>query len=245
MFGRRYIRDGGQWWGKPSSEKYLLTGMGRCDCGKAITVIGGKTGSAGRRKNIYDYGCSYHHIRGDTVCDNGHRARMQWMDAAVINAIDQQVLTPDAIAYTVEQMAKRVAQELRRNPQKPRELEREARAIQKELDRFMRLIAGDQAPEAVLAEIKRRERRLKELERERDTLGQTLPDLGPDEIRRMCGERLARFRELLLGDVPIARQAFRKLLPEPLRVFPAVLEGRRTLRFEGSTTLGPLFDTVY
>lgn len=32
-------------------------------------------------------------------------------------------------------------------------------------------------------------------------LGQALPDLGPDEIRKMCGERLARFRELLLARV--------------------------------------------
>jgi hypothetical protein len=52
----------------------------------------------------------------------------------------------------------------------------------------------------------------------------------------MCGEWLGRFRELLLGDVPLARQALRKLLPQPLKVFPAVVEGRRTLRFKGSTT---------
>ena len=217
--------------------------MGRCECGKAITVIGGKTGSAGRRKNIYYYGCSYHHTRGDTVCDNGHRARMQWLDAAVIDAIEQQALTPEAIAYTVDQMAKRVTQELRRNPQRPRELDAEARTIRKELERFMRLVADGEVPQAILLEIKRRKERLRELDREREMLGQSMPDLGPGKLRKLCGERLARFRDLLLGDVPVARQALRKLLPEPLRVFPAVVEGRRTLRFEGATTHGPLFDT--
>jgi hypothetical protein len=59
----------------------------------------------------------------------------------------------------------------------------------------------------------------------------------------MCGDRLTRFRGLLLGDVPVARQAIRKLLPEPLKMSPAFVGGRRTLRFEGATTLGPLFDT--
>jgi len=59
----------------------------------------------------------------------------------------------------------------------------------------------------------------------------------------MCADRIGRFKDLLLGDVPVARQALRKLLPEPLKVFPAVSEGRRTLRFEGDTHLGPLFDT--
>jgi hypothetical protein len=212
-----YIRDGGQWWGKPSAEKYLLTGMGRCTCGKAITVIGGKTGSGHNRKNIYYYGCSYHHTRGETVCNNNYRARMQWLDASVIKAIESQVLTPDAIAYTVEQMAKRVAQELRRNPHKPRELEAEARALRKELERFMRLIADGKAPDTVLAEVRRREERLAQLEREQQLVSQPLPDLGPVDIRKLCGERLGRFQDLLLGDVPVARQALRKLLPEPSR----------------------------
>ena len=238
-----YIRDGGEWWGKPSSEKYLLSGMGRCDrCGKAVTVIGGKTGTGKNRSNIYYYGCSYHHTRGETVCTNNHRARLQWLDEAVIKAINAQVLTPEAIAYTVEKMAKLVEQELKRNPDKPRELEAEARGLRRELDRFMRLIADGKAPEAILAEIKRREDRLRELERERDTLQQGLPAHTPADIRRMCGERLARFKDLLLGDVPVARQALRKLLPEPSTVRPALVEGRRTLRFEGVTTLGPLFD---
>jgi 2-hydroxychromene-2-carboxylate isomerase len=43
------------------------------------------------------------------------------------------VLTSDAIAYTVEKMAKVVALELERNPYKPRELEAEARSLRKEL----------------------------------------------------------------------------------------------------------------
>jgi hypothetical protein len=140
-------------------------------------------------------------------------------------------------------MAKLVTQELKRNPSRPRDLAAESRAIQKELDRFMRLVADGKAPDVVLAEIKRREDRLKEVEREREALGQPLPQFGPAEVRKMCGERLGRFRGLLLEDVPVARQALRKLLAEPLKVFPAVVEGRRTLRFEGSTTLGPLFDT--
>src|SRR4051812_16820878 len=58
----------------------------------------------------------------------------------------------------------------------------------------------------------------------------------------MCGERLKRFEDLLLGDVPVARQALRKLLPEPLRIAPVVVGGRRTLSFEGETVLGPLFE---
>jgi hypothetical protein len=62
---------------------------------------------------------------------------------------------------------------------------------------------------------------------------------GPRRKSELCGERLGRFKDLLLGDVPVARQALRKLLPEPLKVLPAFTGGRRTLRFEGDTLLGP------
>jgi hypothetical protein len=113
-----YIRDGGHWWGKPSSEKYLLTGMARCaDCGKTISIIGGKSGSGTRRKNIFYYGCSYYHTRGETVCENNHRARMEWLDAAVIQAIEG-LLTPEALAYTEAVAKKEVMRALKENPVK-------------------------------------------------------------------------------------------------------------------------------
>ena len=77
------------------------------------------------------------------------------------------------------------------------------------------------------------------------TLADAPPAWTVAEIRAMCGERLRRFPELLHGNVPVARQALRKRLPEPLSFAPATIEGRRTLRFEGVTTLGPLFDPTY
>ncbi len=83
----------------------------------------------------------------------------------------------------------------------------------------MRLIADGKAPETVLAEVRRREERLEQLEREQQLVSQPLPDLGPVDIRKLCGERLGRFQDLLLGDVPVARQALRKLLPDPSRCF--------------------------
>ena len=59
---------------------------------------------------------------------------------------------------------------------------------------------------------------------------------------RMCRERLGRLKDLLLSDVPVARQALRKLLPEPLEIAPVTVDGRLTNEFEGVTTLGPQLD---
>ena len=166
-----YIRDGGHWWGRPATEKYLLAGMGRCSCcGKTIAAIGGYVGTAPNRRKMTYYCCPYHHTRGATVCANDHRATMESLDSAVIEAIRKQVLTPQAIAYATEQAAALVERTLKENPDKARQLEAEANKLQKELERFMRLIADGKAPDTVLAEIKRREQRLTELERERQVL---------------------------------------------------------------------------
>jgi ssDNA-binding Zn-finger/Zn-ribbon topoisomerase 1 len=212
--------------------------MGKCkSCGKHLAILGG-------RQKVYYYGCSYRHTRGETVCSNNHRARMEWLDAAVIESIRRQ-LSPEQIAYTVEKMAQLVERERKGNKDKPRQLQAEARELQTKLDRFMRAIADGEEPKTILGEIKRLETRLEAIKGELQALSESLPVWTPAQIRDKCGERLRRFEELLLGDVPLARQALRRLLIEPLRIAPVTVQGRRTLRFEGATTLGPLLDPSY
>jgi hypothetical protein len=75
-------------------------------------------------------------------------------------------------------------------------------------------------------------------------LQQTPTALDMGEIRALCSERLSRFKQLLSADVPAARQALQKLLPEPLSVTPVTVQGRKTLAFEGTTVLGPLLEPV-
>ena len=240
-----YIRDGGEWWGRPSQEKYLLSGLARCaGCGKAITVLRGTNGSGGARQPAAWYACSYNHNRGRVICANDHHAPMAALDRAVIETVKQHVLVPEAIAYTVAAAAAIIERELKQNPDKPRQLDADARRLRREIGRYVAAVAkaGDVAE--LVAELKRRKERLAEVEREQAALVTAPPRWTPAEIRATCGEQLRRFDELLRGDVPVARQALRKLLPEPLRLSPVTAGGRRTLRFEGVTTLGPLLQKV-
>jgi hypothetical protein len=156
------------------------------------------------------------------------------------------VFKPETIAYTVEKAAEIVERELKKNPDKPRELEAEARKLRKELARFLQLIGEGKAPDAVLLEIRRREDRLKVIERERAALVEAPPTWSVAQIRVMCGERLRRFPELLHGAVPVANQAIGKLLVEPFTFYPhTTADGTRTLGFKAITTLGPLFDPAH
>jgi hypothetical protein len=91
----------------------------------------------------------------------------------------------------------------------------------------------------------RREARLAEIEAELSEVEQKHPHADEAEIRKTCGELIGRFKGLLLGEVPLARQALRRLLDGPLRVSPATVDGRKTLRFDGDTVLGPLVDPIY
>ena len=241
-----YIRTAGESWGRPSHERYLLSGLSRCSCcDKSITVLKGTNGSGEARRPAGGYACSYNHNRGRAVCTNDHRAPMDYLDAAVIDAIREHTLAPEAIAFTVAHAAEIVEREIKQNPDKSRQLEAEVRRLRREIERYVAAVAkADDVPELIAA-LRQRKERLAEVERELAGLATTPPRWTSAEIRAMCGERLRRFDELLLGDVPGARQALRKLLPEPLRLSPVTDGGRRTLRFEGVTTLGPLLQKVW
>ena len=68
------------------------------------------------------------------------------------------------------------------------------------------------------------ETRLKEINGEQQRLSEAVPVMTAAQIRDKCGTQLKRFEELLLSDVPLARQALRRLLAEPLQIAPATVK---------------------
>lgn len=170
---------------------------------------------------------------------------MAHLDAAVVAAIRERVLVPEGVAYTIAQASAIVERQLEQNPNKPRQLDAEARQLRREIERYVAAVAkADDVPELLVA-LKQRKERLADVERQQATMATRSPLWTVAEIRAICGEQLQRFEQHLLGDVAGARQALRKLLPEPLRLSPATADGRRTLRFEGVTTLGPLLQKCW
>jgi len=137
-----------------------------------------------------------------------------------------------------------IKRELAKNPNKLQQLEAEAKKLRKELERFMQLVADGDAPARVAAEVKRRESRLQEIEEEQK-VARVPPTVTEEQIRALCRDRLARYRELLHANTPVARQALRRLLPQPLRIRPVTVDGRNTLAFEGETVLGPLVEPLH
>lgn len=110
----------------------------------------------------------------------------------------------------------------------------------------MALVVKGKAPARVVAEIEAREARIKALEAELAQAQAPADELDTPRLKKAPRSHPARFKGLIYSDVPLPRQALRKLLGgQPMRVSPAVRNGRKTLVFEGRTPLGTLLQPDY
>lgn len=252
-----YVRENnGTLWGRPDSgreSKYLLTGLARCGCkngehvcGRNIVVTGGQ------KQSHYYYGCSYNQFRGSNICSNDTRARMAEIDEMVLNEIEATVLTPEAVQFVADEAVRLYEAMLKQKPEQLPQLEAEIKRERRELANMMKLAASGNAPKTVLADIGVRERRLEALIEQvaRYQTPRRSDDLELRRARKQALEHVARFKDLLRSDVPVARQALRKLLRDehgefsPLMFVPIVRDGRKTYDVRGIIGASVLFSKV-
>jgi site-specific DNA recombinase len=232
----------GELHGRPSPERtsrYLLSGLMRCDdCGGAMVTTSASVGSGSTRRREPHYLCSYRHNRGSTVCDNTRRARLDEVDERVLTAIEQVALTPDAVSYVVQKVVERVMLAQRSSPSQSTKIETERQRLERELNRFVSLIAQGKVPDRILQEIAIREKRINELKTEQELLQTSkLTRLDAARIRELAIARAADLRTTLYGNVPQARQTLQQLLAGPIR-FKMDESG---YKLAGNTCIGPLF----
>ena len=240
-----YIRDAkGHLWSKPDNgrtSKYLLSGFVRCGvCGANMIGIWVLSGGSGRKRvKDYRYHCAYHHNRGESVCNNRLKPRMKELDALVLDAIKKSVLDKDNIEYVIKKAMEEVARLQKEQPNRGAALEKELRKTEGELKNFLSLIADGNAPKSVLQEIRAKEGKIEALKAEvaRYTAPAHMDELDFKRLERNLRERLEQFEELIHGDVPVARQALRKLLKKPLILKPE----ENGYILEGESSLGALF----
>ncbi len=246
---KTYLRaTDGKLWGRPGAgveSRYLLTGLGRCAiCGGNITMLGGYVGSNGKRRPVRYYGCSHRQNRGSTVCTNDHRAHMEEADAAILDAIKQTILTPEAVDYIVDEATRRIAEQQASASDRPKRLETELRKARRKLDNFLGLIAEGKAPASVLGAIRELEQAIETKTTELGRLTMAQPsELDQRRMKKQLREQVGRFDELIHSDVPIARQALRKLMAGPIAFSPQVRDGRKGYELKWETKIGVLLCT--
>jgi hypothetical protein len=65
-------------------------------------------------------------------------------------------------------------------------------------------------------------------------------ELDQRRTKKQLREQIGKFDELIHSDVPIARQALRKLLAGPIAFSPVVRDGRKGYELEWNTKIGAL-----
>jgi hypothetical protein len=153
-----YLRDTrGKLWGKPDIRRegqYLLSGLAKCAlCGWNIAVLGGK-----RRV----YGCTHALERG--VCSNDVSRPVDLVDAAFLEKLKQEVLTPEGFRYALECGVADVIEKLAEDPDRGSALEREKVALSRKIERMVAAIGDGNGPSALVREIAKAEARVSEID---------------------------------------------------------------------------------
>ena len=217
--------------------RYLLSGLAQCGvCGWNLVV-------RGNTPRIY--GCSHFHQRG--TCTNALSQHVPKVDDSFLAALEREVLTPERFRYAVEVAVEQVRERLAEDPDSRPALEREKASLARKIERMVAAIGDGRGPVALVREIAKAEARIQEIETEVARL-ETAPNLTVLDLKRLEREveaELARFADLLRGNVPRARQALKKLLVDRVTFTPIrTKNGRQTYAFTGELSYGALLRGV-
>lgn len=188
-------RTGG---GRYNPTRHLFSGLLKCPaCGSNYTM---------RDKTFY--ACARNRARG--TCSNGHAVRRAVLEERLLQAIEEQILSPANVAHLtrkVEEVLSRAARTSTR-----RQGDAELRKAERERDNVIDAVKRGKATDTLLRVLEETEERIRRLRAEM----QTEPK-GKAAIRALPGlvERYARDLRSVLGrDVERARAMLARLLGE-------------------------------
>jgi len=177
--------------------------------------------------------------RGKTVCANNWRESQEVLDRKVIGAIERTILTPEAVSRVVERALQLAKERRKQEPDTTKKVEAEIKLRTRERDNLVAACAQGRAPESVLFEIHNREHHIARLKDElaRSPHRMQVEDGELEKLKQAIIGRMGKFHGLVYADVPLARQALRKLLAGPIKCTPAVRDGRRDYAIRGEAKL--------
>jgi site-specific DNA recombinase len=229
-----YMRGtSGRSFGRPALgtvSPYLLTNFATCgSCGSPLRVC---TRSHGTQRARF-YGCTGYHDRGKTVCANRCDVPMADADAIVLEAVLDDVLTPDVLEDAVDAALK--LRQSDKDAGRREWLDAEIAKVEQESARFVSAIAAGGELEGLVAALREREQRKAALTMEQRAIAPQRP--GRADAGRLHAELLelaAEWRRLLGDDPERARPILSQLLVGRVTFKPLEERGRWELTGEGT-----------
>ncbi|MGH9239791.1 MAG: zinc ribbon domain-containing protein [Vicinamibacterales bacterium] len=161
---QNYLRHtNGRVWGRPANgveSKFLLTGMAICGaCGAGMLIRSRKA----NRQRAFFYGCAANHQRGEAICANGLEIPMAIADSAVLEIVEQSILTPAVIEEAIDRLFSMVNEPSDEADRRAANLQGEIDRLEAEVARLTEAIAEGGALSPIVDALKKREGRLQEL----------------------------------------------------------------------------------
>jgi hypothetical protein len=218
-------------------SRYLLTGFMEC----------GACGGGMFAHNARNYVCRAYHTRGRVACKNGRFIHMGDADAAVLGAVERDVLRVEVLETALSK-AWDALQAPADAGDRTATLRAELAQLDGEVARLAGAIATGGALPALLAALQDRERRRGQVRRaiaEAERRPATPRDAAglARALDTMRGA-LADWQRTLRQEPPAARQALRALLAGRLAFTPEERDGGRIYTFEGPGTVAPIIAGV-
>jgi site-specific DNA recombinase len=214
--------------GRPPKHetRNLLAGLASCGtCGGGMVV----ETSPRKRGRVAEYGCHRHRHNG--TCSNKLTVPVAVANEAVLSAIEEHVLTSEAIESVVALSERDEAQD------RQVALDREQKDLGRRIDRLNEAIAMGDSPVSLLAKLREYEKRQAEIREEQAGL-RPVPRLAPSVIEG----RLAEWRRLLRASTTQGRSVLQRVLQGRL-VFSPRADGQG-YDFEAQTRYDKLFSGV-
>ena len=229
---------GGRLSGRPpkTATQNLLAGLASCGiCGGGLVVETTriKKGEPARQP---EYVCYRHRSHGSGVCPNQLRMKVADLNDAVLQAVEEHALTPEAIEQVIRLSERDDVSDIQAK------LARERKDIEKRTARLVAAIETGGDATALVAKLREHEARLKVITTEAASL-QPIPRLAPVVIEN----RLAEWRRLLRQSTTQGRTVLQRILRGRLTFTPHInpvsgeVDG---YEFEGPTRFDKLFTGI-
>jgi site-specific DNA recombinase len=242
---RTYLRGtDGRLWGRPMSgidSKHLLTGLARCSCcGGGVLV---KSRAHGRKRAVR-YGRSSYHLRGRSICENGREMSMADADAAMLDAIREDVLDPEVIDLAVAEAVQTLSAAASGDSLEA--VKADLQGVTGELQRLTSAIAAGGDVPTLVGAIRERETRRTRLQTQLAAMTEALAQAAkaPADIESQLRKRLSEWRQLLGQEISWTRQIIQKLLVEKIICRPVIHNGEDCYELTARFHLGRFFEGI-
>ena len=207
-------------------SSYLLTGLVKCsECSGNFVMH--KARGSDPVKRYYYYRCSYHERRGNSVCSNSTTIHRERIEGAVLNLLQQEILTQDTIQMLVEDVRRAWNSQGDTTQDEVKKVERELKKVERELRNLVQAIKATGISETLKSELDKCEQRRANLEQSRHGLLKTKPKKTAFPTQKEITDILQGFRCVLESGT---HQEKRRLLEENIESIEVKSSGEVLLK---------------